>query len=265
MRVTTLPPDPDLAPFVRCFHVVATDAPATRVLVPELGLALAVRSAGSASLRVGARWRRLPAATLSGLRMHARTMRTSAGGGTVVAQFHPGGASAWFATPLHDLFGEHVALADVAPPSLVARAVAAVGAAADDEARANAVATLLRALPRRAADAVAGAAVRTLEAAHGRLRIADLARDLGFGRDRFEKRFRATVGCSPKQFASLVRLRRAFTLRGEGADLTRAAHGAGYHDQSHFVRDFRRFLGEAPRRFFATVPHCSGGAPGGAP
>jgi AraC-like DNA-binding protein len=55
---------------------------------------------------------------------------------------------------------------------------------------------------------------------------------------------------SPKKFGSLVRLRHAVRLQATGLDLTTVAHTAGYFDQSHFIKDFRRATGSAPEAFF---------------
>ena len=40
-------------------------------------------------------------------------------------------------------------------------------------------------------------------------------------------------------------------LLATGAGLTTIAHAAGYSDQSHFNKDFKRFTGLAPGSFFA--------------
>ncbi|MBL8953344.1 MAG: helix-turn-helix transcriptional regulator, partial [Myxococcaceae bacterium] len=80
-------------------------------------------------------------------------------------------------------------------------------------------------------------------------RITALAKQLGLELDALEKRFRAVVGSTPKQFASVVRLQRAVAAYRRGASLTQAAFDAGYFDQSHFIRAFRAATGEAPRTF----------------
>lgn len=58
------------------------------------------------------------------------------------------------------------------------------------------------------------------------------------------------MGASPKKFASIFRLRHVLHLRAKGADFTSIAHDAGYCDQSHFIKDFKRFTGLAPESFF---------------
>jgi AraC-like DNA-binding protein len=55
---------------------------------------------------------------------------------------------------------------------------------------------------------------------------------------------------SPKKFAGLARLGKAVHLRAAGANSAAAAHAAGYYDQSHFLRDFRRATGSTPDAFF---------------
>jgi AraC-like DNA-binding protein len=56
----------------------------------------------------------------------------------------------------------------------------------------------------------------------------------------------ARVGITPKRFASLRRFEQAVALARTSPSLTETALAAGYYDQSHFIRDFRRFSGAAP-------------------
>jgi AraC-like DNA-binding protein len=50
-------------------------------------------------------------------------------------------------------------------------------------------------------------------------------------------------------------MRNVVRLHEAGADLTTIAHAAGYCDQPHFIKDFKRFTGLAPGSFFA---HAAG-------
>jgi transcriptional regulator GlxA family with amidase domain len=85
----------------------------------------------------------------------------------------------------------------------------------------------------------------------GANRIDELTRYIGLSQSALERRFRRIVGVSPKKFAFLVRLRNAVQLRVAGTNLTTVAHDAGYFDQSHFIKDFRRATtGSAPTAFF---------------
>jgi methylphosphotriester-DNA--protein-cysteine methyltransferase len=101
-----------------------------------------------------------------------------------------------------------------------------------------------------------GAALRAIHADPGALRVGALALDLGMSVDGLEKRFRRAVGASPKQLASIVRLRRAIGSHGRGSTLTQLAHDAGYYDQPHFIRQFVAAAGSAPKAFLDGAEYC---------
>lgn len=243
-------PSPALAPFVRAFMLVEVETETTHVRLPELGLVLGVRDRGAASVLVDGAAARLPDAMLSGMTSTARLMRTSAGGRIALAMFRPGGAAAFFREPLHQIFGQTAPLNDLFPRAGVERVRARVAEARDDAARVAAIEALLLAQPWPAApDPVVAAAVRALEQSRGALPIRVLARRLGISQDPLEKRFRRAVGATPKQLASLLRLRHAIDSWRPGASLAELAQRAGYFDQSHFSRELRAVTGEPPGRF----------------
>ena len=85
----------------------------------------------------------------------------------------------------------------------------------------------------------------------GRLSIDETARRAGLTRRHLERRFRRTVGISPKRLARIARFQHAVRLleRQDGSlpapgALTAAA--CGYADQAHFIRDFRDLAGCPP-------------------
>ena len=66
--------------------------------------------------------------------------------------------------------------------------------------------------------------------------------------------FRAHYGCSPSEYVRMVRVERAAAaLRGTDAALASIALEAGYADQSHFTRAFRRAMGVTPARYRAST------------
>lgn len=257
MKVTSLSPSERLAPFVRRFTVVETDGEATRVLMPETGLIVGFRFSGSATELNGNAPSRLPDATVAGFLTKARRIRTSAGGGIVLALFREGGASQFLAEPLHELLGHTFALDDLIRRSEVEEIRSRIADATDHSERVAIFEEFLlaRQLP-RTPDPIVSDAVRGIQTAHGSLRIGALARRLGIAQDPLEKRFRRSVGASPKQLASIIRLRHAVDSYRSGASLTRASIDAGYFDQSHFNREFRSVMGDAPQGFFRNGDYC---------
>ncbi|MGY1740498.1 MULTISPECIES: helix-turn-helix domain-containing protein [unclassified Blastococcus] len=89
----------------------------------------------------------------------------------------------------------------------------------------------------------------------GRLRVAELARRVGWSERHLTARFRAETGLGPKEAARVVRFdraRRTLAARvaaGGPPDLAGLAAAAGYADQSHLTRDWRAFTGLSPLRW----------------
>jgi len=100
-------------------------------------------------------------------------------------------------------------------------------------------------------DPLVAAAVELIEQTQAMIRIEELTRRIGLSQSALERRFRRLVGASPRRFASLVRLQNVVRLHEAGTDLTTIAHAAGYYDQPHLIKDFKRFTGLAPGAFFA--------------
>lgn len=200
---------------------------------------------------------RMPDASFAALRATARRMRTSRGGGVILAAFREGGAAPFFALPLHELFGATVPLDVLVPRADVERTADRIHAAPDARSRAALFEEFLLArLNGRQSDPVVAAAARAIRAEPAAIRVRDLARRLGLSAERLEKRFRRVVGASPKRLASILRVRRAVESYRPGTTLTRLAAEAGYFDQSHFIRELRAVTGEPPGRFFAGAEAC---------
>lgn len=246
----TVAPHPQLAPLVRDVMVVEVSEETQRLRLPEPGLVLAVRYRGFASIGSGDDGARLPDVCLTGMAVRARLMRTSAHGAAILVRFRPGGAAHFFRQPLHELLGASLALSELAPSDVVDRLHDEVGDARDDEARARAVERFLFEQQRDRSDSIVSTAVECLGGVDSSGQVRELSERFGLSLDAFEKRFRRVVGCSPRQFASLSRLRRAIDSYRPGLALTRLALDAGYYDQSHFNREFRAVTGESPGRFF---------------
>lgn len=86
--------------------------------------------------------------------------------------------------------------------------------------------------------------------ADGDISIRSLINELPISRDSFEKKFRAQVGTSPKQFSNIVRFRGLFENSQKRFNLTTIALNAGYYDQSHFIKEFKSITGKRPSDFY---------------
>ena len=79
-----------------------------------------------------------------------------------------------------------------------------------------------------------------------------LARDVGLSPFHFIRLFRHAVGVPPSAYATLVRIGRAELLLRAGVPIAHVAEGAGFYDQSHLNRCFRRVIGITPGEYRST-------------
>jgi AraC-like DNA-binding protein len=94
---------------------------------------------------------------------------------------------------------------------------------------------------------------RRLAGSRGRLRIAELAAELGCSRKHLAARFREHVGLPPKVVARMLRFRHVSErIASPGAStLAELAVECGYYDQAHLDRDFREFADATPTSYVA--------------
>ena len=81
------------------------------------------------------------------------------------------------------------------------------------------------------------------------LRIEQMARELGMSVSGFHHHFKAVTTMSPLQFQKQLRMQEARRLMlGEDLDAASAAYRVGYHDASHFNREYKSLFGVPPMR-----------------
>ncbi len=79
--------------------------------------------------------------------------------------------------------------------------------------------------------------------------IERLARELGMSVSGLHHHFKAVTALSPSQFQKQLRLQEARRLMlGEDLDAASAAYRVGYHDASHFNREYKSLFGVPPMR-----------------
>ncbi len=163
----------------------------------------------------------------------------------------PLGARRLLGVPAGELAALDVELADVLGSTELVERVRAAGtwderfAAAEDVLRRQA----------RAGDPApeVAEAWRLTVSGGGRLRVAEVARRVGWSPRHLTDRFRAETGLAPKEAARVVRFdraRRALAARPR-PDLAGLAAAAGYADQAHLAREWRAFTGLSPLRWLS--------------
>lgn len=93
-----------------------------------------------------------------------------------------------------------------------------------------------------------------------RYRVGELAQAAGLTRFELSRRFRRVAGMSISEYLQRARIDRAKALLDDAAmPLAEVALAAGFFDQSHFTRVFRRYVGMPPGAFqrAAVVHGCA--------
>jgi len=252
MNIERYKPCDALKPLVKAFIVIGSDNGMQNTILPDTSIIMAFRYKGNihhyTNDGVGDR---LPLSVVTGLRHTPRTVRYEQNSATLLAVLHEGAAPAFLNIPLHELFNLSISLDELLPKDVLQAFEEQLAEAPDTNGRIRLVEHFLLTLQRqRAADSLITHAIQQIRLNHGNIRIKELLSVLPISRDPFEKRFRRATGTSPKQFATLMRLRHLIDSHTAETSLTDLALAAGYYDQSHFIHDFTAFTGKAPRLFF---------------
>jgi AraC-like DNA-binding protein len=85
----------------------------------------------------------------------------------------------------------------------------------------------------------------------GKINIKDLREQLHITERTFERQFLAQVGVTPKQFAKFIQFQVSLNQISDEnyTRLTDVVFDNGFADQSHFIRNFKRFTGKIPSDF----------------
>ncbi|PTE10664.1 AraC family transcriptional regulator [Mesorhizobium helmanticense] len=85
------------------------------------------------------------------------------------------------------------------------------------------------------------------------VRSEELEAITGLDRYRLSRHFRATFSTSPHRFLLMRRLQRARRMIEANEPLAEIAIAAGFSDQSHFIRHFKKAFGVTPGRWSALI------------
>jgi len=166
-------------------------------------------------------------------------------------RFRPGGALPWLRVPADELTDSAAdsCSGELRPPSWL---VDALSATASLDARSQVAGTWLQSVARRDQhDAPVFAAARLL--AIEAQSVSAAARHLNMSERTLQRSFQRSVGLTPMEYRRIARLRRLLSrLDTADVSLADAAVDAGYYDQPHLDREFRRLVGCAPRQWLAT-------------
>ena len=251
MNIVDFIPTAQLKPFVRTYRIIESQDELVNRVLPNTSLSIAFRCKGNVNYIRENHNDNLPISTISGIRKSVRLIHYSKDTATLVVLFKEAGAKAFFKEPLHELFEESISLDNFIPQEKITIIEELLAEAKTNNQKIAIIEQfLLSRLHDYKPDKLIAAAVAIIQSKKGVIKIKELADALYISQDAFEKRFRKTIGSSPKQFCYVVRIKSIIDQKQDNQNLIDLAFDAGYFDQPHFNKDFKLFTGQTPSEFF---------------
>ena len=220
-------PSPALARYVHCYWTLETRGGTPQTIFPD-GRPEIVVHLGDPAIQDG---RRQPSAILVGQMRGPVGITPGAQTQSFGIRLNPAGAFALFGFNQSEITDRIVEL-----EPKVARALRGAGPGQVVEAE------LLKRC--KAPEPRIEAAISRIANRAGRVTVDALARHVELTPRHLERLFQAQVGIDPKTLARIVRFQRVVTAPAQ--NWAALAADAGYFDQAHLIRDFRRFTGLTP-------------------
>ncbi|WED41970.1 helix-turn-helix domain-containing protein [Legionella cardiaca] len=76
--------------------------------------------------------------------------------------------------------------------------------------------------------------------------VAELGMKYGFSQRNLERQFLMTIGLSPKKYMLTARFQQTLKMLLGGASWSSIANNFNFHDQAHFIKEFKAFSGMTP-------------------
>ena len=230
-------PGESLAPFVEHFWTVSWDVaePEIAEVLPHPSVHLVLEADGKSRV--------------AGVPKGRFTTRLEGKGRVLGTKFRPGGFRPFHKAPVSSLSGRTIPLEEIFGPAAEGLEERALGFADPVEAFEEVQAFLegLRPVPDPQAELAAriaerGATDREIT------QVEQISAAFGLGTRSLQRLFSDYVGVSPKWIIQRYRLHEAAERIATGApiDWPDLALDLGYADQAHFIRDFRRLVGQSP-------------------
>lgn len=251
--------DPLLARYVDRVYSLRSEAGGSYFCVPNgmPGISLVLRGSMACHGQDG-RLVQLPRTSLSGLAKEPVQVQVSAGFSEVSIIFKPNGLQHFTPASLQELLNP-----GTPPEALLGGDVTALyDRLAGHESPVGQVEMirqfLLGRLSHRTGDARVDHAVGEIMQHKGATTVDGLCRQLRLTPRTLSSLFKEKVGISPKTCMQLTRFYHSlfYELTGDCGEETLAALACtlGYYDQAHFIKDFKRFAGRSPQRYFSCAP-----------
>lgn len=243
-------PCAQLKPYVDRIIVSETEVESVYKVLPRTGVVMGFQFKGKLYHSAEGNYIELSSSGVTGLSNEYKTFKNSAGVGTVLVYFKDGGASVFFREPIHELFQSSVSLDNFLLHSELLLFEEQLSEALTHLDKIDVVEMFLKSRMKVVSpDMLVVRALELIYKTKGNIKIRELSNELNISQSPLEKRFRKVLGASPKKFASIIRFKNILK-RDPDSSLMALAYDAGFYDQSHFIKEFKKFTGDTPEDYF---------------
>jgi AraC-like DNA-binding protein len=110
---------------------------------------------------------------------------------------------------------------------------------------------LLQQFQSKSGDEIFEYCVRKILETHGQIQVSQLEKLTGYSSRWLNMKFYSRLGISPKNLCSLIRFQHIYHnwARNNFKSFDKIDVYSFYHDQAHFIKDFKRFTGYSPNKY----------------
>ena len=174
--------------------------------------------------------------------------------GFISVRFYPWGAYHFFKEPIRNFLDQYIS-AEILWKDASSKIISDIRSFETMEQKIHLVQDFLLARLReyKREEPEVDEALKLIRRSKGQLTIEEICEQTGFSKKQLERKFLASIGTTPKIFSRITRfLNICHNLKENNhKTLTELALECGFHDQSHFIKEFKTFSGFTPKEFFA--------------
>lgn len=254
MRYQEYKPPIELAPWIKLFWVFEgrSNDPVPETIVadgyPELIIHF---RAPFAEVDRAGQFLKQPAAVVCGQLTGPLVLHSSPDAGMIGIRFQPSGMAPFLSTSMQSLTDARVPAEDLFVD--IDQLIEDIAESSNDAQRlASCNRFLIRSIDFDRSNSYVRCALESIMQTRGRTSVESLATLVGTSRRSLELAFQKEVGTSPKMYCRITRFRHLFDAmseNGSSVNWVQIALDTGFFDQSHLIRDFRRFAGNSPTSF----------------
>jgi AraC-like DNA-binding protein len=170
---------------------------------------------------------------------------------TIGIEFNPLGAYRFFHFNLNEIHNQIYPIGDL-PGKAGKRLTQQINeTATTDQKIAVLQQFLLQQLAQQNEDPIFDYCIQKIISLKGKMTIKELEKKTGYSSRWLNMKFNDKIGVSPKNLSAIIRFKQYFQafITGDEKSFFRNDFYELYYDQSHFIKDFKRFTGLAPTRF----------------